>query len=831
MKPLKNPKKQDGAKERKRLVVLDTHAILHRAYHALPDFSSSKGEPTGALYGVVSMITRIITDLKPDYIIAAYDLPGPTYRHAAYENYKAQRKETESDLVAQIIRSRDVIGAFGIPMYDAPGFEADDVIGTIVDETKDKKDLEIIIASGDMDMLQLLDDGRVEVYRMRKGITDLVFYTQDKFKEEFGFESTSLSDYKGLRGDTSDNIKGVKGIGEKTAKTLMANFGTIENLYTVLKKNPEKILEAGVTKGMMEKLVAGEEDAQFSKMLAQIRHDAPISFTVPDKTWKENVDVDKVLDMLAEFDFRSLLPRVKQILGGSAPTKPASGSVKTPQEKVLGGSQTVFSESFDAAQDQDNGFGEGLFADEKLTPEQEPLGIAVSVLDSTITEPTLSDIYRMGKSKDIDEARKHLLAEIKEKKLEFVYEKIELPLAPVLRKMEQRGIKVDKEFLKELSKKYTAELAKIRARIYEAAGGEFNVGSPKQLGEVLFDKLGLVPEKQKKTAGGQRTTKESELVKMRGMHPIIEDILSYRELSKLLSTYIDTLPTLLDSEDRVHTTFLQIGAATGRLASQNPNLQNIPIKTELGRAIRHAFVADEGSVLVAFDYSQIELRIAAFLSGDEALTEIFTGGRDVHTEVAARVFHVRDEDVTYEMRRRAKVINFGILYGMGVNALRESLGTSRGEAQEFYDQYFVAFPRLAQYIEESKGDASRLGYTETRFGRRRYLDGIHSSIPYVRASAERMAINAPMQGTQADIVKLAMIQIDELLEREAKDKASLLLQVHDELVIEIEEGMVKKLAPKIQELMEGVMPLKDTQGIALKVEGKIGQNWGEMKPL
>ncbi|HEV8666887.1 MAG TPA: DNA polymerase, partial [Candidatus Paceibacterota bacterium] len=652
----------------------------------------------------------------------------------------------------------------------------------------------------------------------RKGITDLVFYTVDTFKNEFGFESTSLPDYKGLRGDTSDNIKGVKGIGEKTAQILIANFGTIENLYRVLKKNPEKIIGAGITKGMMEKLAAGEEDAEFSKMLATIRRDAPIDFKVPKETWHESVNADKVLEMLAEFDFRSLLPRVKQILSSEASTETS---------KTLDRADDFFK----GEEAEDTGQGEGLFADEKLSPERAELAVAVSVLDSTIAEPTLSDIYRMGKSKDIEVARKNLLAEIKEKKLEFVYEKIELPLAPVLRKMEARGICVDKKFLEELSKEYSLELAKISARIYKAAGGEFNIASPKQLGEVLFDKLNLTPEKQKKTAGGQRTTKESELVKMRDMHPIIDDILSYRELSKLLSTYIDTLPTLLDDEGRVHTTFLQIGAATGRIASVDPNLQNIPIKTELGRRIRNAFVASKGYSLVSFDYSQIELRIAAFLSGDEGLTEIFANDRDVHTEVAARVFHVRESDVTYEMRRRAKVINFGILYGMGVNALREALGTTRGEAQEFYEQYFAAFPRLAQYIEESKGDASRLGYTETFFGRRRYLDGIHSSIPYVRASAERMAINAPIQGSQADIVKLAMIEIDKLFTKEGEGMAYQLIQVHDELVFEIEEGKIDGLAPKIKKLMEGVIPKDKTNGIPLNAEGKVGKNWGEMKSL
>ncbi|HEY5383232.1 MAG TPA: DNA polymerase [Candidatus Paceibacterota bacterium] len=813
----------------KRIIILDTHAILHRAYHALPDFTSKKGEPTGALYGLVSMLVKIITDLKPDYIVAAADLAAPTHRHIVYEKYKAQRAETEEALVSQIVRSRDVLRAFGIPLYEKEGFEADDCIGTIVEDLKTRRDLDIVIASGDMDMLQLIDDDHVRVFTFKKGLSETVLYNKKSVVERFGFGPKLIADYKGLRGDPSDNIPGVKGIGEKTAQILISSFGSVEDIYKVLKKDPEKMREAGIKQGMLDKLHAGEEDALFSKELATIRTDAPIDFALPQKEWGEEVSPSALMDMLAEFDFRSLMPRVHSLLQNNSSAAGRTSGIDAEQKvwRNLPSSGGRTPEDFLSGSDPGSEI-------EVESVDQEALqkaAIAVWLLDSTITEPTLDDIYRMGKSEIFAEAFKNILAEIKERKLDFVYEQIELPLAPVLRKMEQRGVRIDKEFLKNLSAEYTKELKHIAGRIYTAAGGEFNPNSPKQLGEVLFDKLGLTPEKQKKTAGGQRSTRESELVKMKQLHPIIEDILSYRELQKLLSTYIDTIPALLDPNDRLHTSFIQTGTATGRLSSQNPNLQNIPIKTELGRAIRHAFVAGAHYALVSFDYSQIELRIAAFLSHDEALTEIFKTGRDVHTEVAARVFHVRDPDVTYEQRRRAKVINFGILYGMGVTALQAALGTSRKEAQEFYNQYFEAFPRLAAYIDEVKADAARRGYTETFFGRRRYFEGIKSSIQFVRASAERMAINAPMQGTQADVVKLAMIKIDELFEKEAKNKAYLLLQVHDELVFEIEEGLVETLAPKIKEIMEGVIPLKETRGIPFIAEGKMGKNWGEMKNL
>jgi DNA polymerase-1 len=784
-------------KSSKRLVVLDTHAILHRAYHALPEFSSSKGVPTGGLYGLLSMLVRIINDLKPDYVVAAVDLPGGTFRDAAYKDYKGTRAKTEDALVEQIKRTPDVLRAFGVPVYSATGFEADDVIGTIVEKLKKNKNLEIIIASGDKDALQLIEDERVRVFTLGKGLNDVIMYDEAAVKERYGFGPGAVVDLKGVAGDPSDNIKGVPGVGEGSALKLLQTYGDLKKVFAAIQKEGiEKVAEkSGVQKRFVKLVADNKEEAEFSRELATIRRDAPVDFALPQKNWQEGVDSKTALDMLAEFEFRGLVPRVKKILG-------------------VDGAEAVASHE-----------RPGLFGAE-VAPEQfQRAQVALAVLDSIIPEGSREDILRAGKSEKFDEALRNLEKEIKEKELSFVYEQIELPLVPVLRAMEKRGVKVDRAFLAELSKEYHAELEAIARRIYKAAGGEFNINSPKQLGEVLFDKLGLV--NKKKTAGGQRSTRESELQKLAGQHPIINEILDYRELNKLLGTYIDAIPALLDKEDRVHTHFIQIGAATGRMASTDPNLQNIPIKSDLGRRIRHAFVASEGMSLLSFDYSQIELRIAAFLSRDEGLAAIFKSGRDVHREVAARVFGVNDSEVTYEQRRRAKVINFGILYGMGVASLQQALGTSRKEAQQFYDEYFAAFPRLARYVEEVVADAARTGYTKTFFGRRRYFEDIHSPIAYVRAAAERMAINAPIQGTQADLVKLAMIRIQNLFDEEAKGRAFQLLQVHDELVFEIETPLVPLLAPKIKAIMESIMK----EDIPFVAEGKAGPNWGQMQPL
>jgi DNA polymerase-1 len=783
-----------------RLVLLDAHAILHRAYHALPDFATTSGEPTGALYGLSTMLLKIVNDLKPDYIVACYDLPGPTFRHEAYEAYKGTRSKTDDALVSQLEKSRDVFKAFNIPMYEAPGFEADDMLGTIVEQLK-KTSLQIIIASGDMDTMQLINDDKVVVYTLKKGINDTILYDEKAVIERFMFPPKLLPDYKGLRGDPSDNIVGIKGIGEKTATDLIVQFGSIEKMYKQLKKDRGAFLKAGIKERMITLLEEGEDEALFSKTLATIRRDAPITFVLPEKKWREGLEVSKVIALFTELQFRALSVRIRDLFG---------------QPTLLPAEDGEPAEQFEERESVD-------------PKELEETALALYVLDSNYLDPGLEDILNFAKTESFSEARNIIFAGLKQKGVEKVYEEIEKPLIPVVKKMEAWGIGVDKPYFKKLGTEYHKELAKLEKKIFELAGMEFNVNSPKQLSEVLFEKLQLSLKNHKKTAGGVKSTRESELEKMKDLHPIIAFILSYRELQKLLSTYIDTIPHMVGEDGRLHARFVLAGAATGRMSSQNPNLQNIPVKTELGRNIRPGFVAEKGYSLVAFDYAQIELKIAAFLSHDKKLIEIFKSGEDIHTEVAAEVFGVPQEKVDKEMRRKAKVINFGILYGMGVNALRENLGTDRAEAQEFYNRYFESFKGLADYLNKVKEDTHKLGYTETYFGRRRYFEGIRSSLPFIRASAERMAINAPIQGTSADIVKIAMARIDAYVREEGLEKEIRpLLQIHDELMYEIKDSLIKTAASKIQAIMENIIPPKDIFGITLTTSFAEGKDWGEL---
>ncbi|MFZ2149954.1 MAG: DNA polymerase [Minisyncoccia bacterium] len=795
------------SKDHKKLVLLDAHAIIHRAYHALPEFLSSKGEPTGALYGLSSMLMKIITELKPDYIVACYDLPQKTFRHEAYDGYKAGRAKADEALVAQLINSREIFAGFGIPIYDAPGFEADDVLGTIVEKYKHDKDLDIIIASGDMDTMQLVDDKKVQVYTLKKGINDTIFYDEEKVMERFGFKPKFLPDYKGLRGDPSDNIIGIKGIGEKTAQNLIVVFGTIEDIYKKIKKDEESFEKAGISKRMIELLKNNEEEALFSKTLATIRTDAPINFELPDKTFWDNFDLTKIEQTFAQFEFRSLLSRLKSFFGN--------------------GQKIAFEE-----------FAKPVSVDEKETDANvdaqklQEASVALWLINSDLPNPTLEDILFFANTKSFEEAYGTVFGKLKEKKLEKVYEEIERPIIPIVKEMEDHGILIDKDYFEQLSLEYHKELDSLTAKIYKMAGMEFNINSPKQLGEVLFGKLGLKSGK-KKNASGSFSTKVSVLEELEDENEIIKEIMAYRELHKLLSTYVDVIPKMAKGDGRLHSRFLQNNTTTGRFSSQDPNLQNLPIKTELGKRIRNGFVAEKGYKLAAFDYSQIELRVAAILSKDQKMTQVFKDKKDIHSGVASFVFGVPIEKVDSEMRRKAKVINFGIIYGMGVSALRKNLGGSREEAQKFYDNYFNQFSGVRDYLNEVKNFAIKNSFTETLFGRRRYFPNINSRIPFLKNMAERTATNAAIQGTAADIIKLAIRYAHEdLKEAGLLGEAHLVLQIHDELVYEVKEEALPQADKIIKNAMEGVLRrsyLSHQTEIPLEVHSGFGNNFGEVK--
>ncbi|MFH1956096.1 MAG: DNA polymerase, partial [Patescibacteria group bacterium] len=633
------------AEKKKTLVLIDSHAVLHRAFHALPNFTSSKGEPTGALYGFSAFLIKIIKELNPDYIAACFDLPEPTFRHVAYEKYKAKRPKMDDTLALQINRSRDILNAFNIPIYDAKGFEADDVLGTITSQIykiqNTKYKIQVIIASGDLDTLQLVKDNDVVVYTLSKGIKETVIYNEDAVKKRFGFGPELIPDFKALKGDPSDNIVGVPGIGDKSASELIQKFGTIENLYKKLKKDRNFLIEKGIKERVVKLLEDNEEEARFSKALAEIRKDAPIHFSLEKSEWQNGLNHEKVKNIFKEFGFRSLIERLPYL-------------AKDPPSQL-----------FERLKDQ--------------VPEK-------------------------------------------------LFYGTELPLAKILKEMQETGILLDVDYLKKLSNEYHNKLNSLEKEIWSLAGEEFNINSPQQLSRILFEKIGLEAKKIKKTSTGVLSTNISELLKLKEQNPIIEKIISFREFAKLVNTYIDTLPKLVDKNNRLHTTFDQAGTTTGRISSKDPNLQNIPKRTELGRNIRRAFIAPPGFKLLAFDYSQIELRITAILSKDQKLLKAFKKGLDIHDAVASEVFNVAVEKVTPEMRRRAKIINFGIIYGMGVNALKSNLECSREEAQMFYDEYFNDFHGVADFIEKIKKETYQKGYTETIFGRKRFFPEIKSPI-------------------------------------------------------------------------------------------------------
>lgn len=862
-------------KKPKILLLLDTHALIHRAYHAIPKFKSKNGEPTGALYGLSTMVLRAIKDFKPDYIVAAYDLPGPTFRHAVYEEYKGKRHEIDEELIHQLGSSHDVIRAFGISALSAQSFEADDILGTLVEQTKKEKNLRVIIVSGDADTFQLVDGDRVVVYTMRKGVEDTVIYNEAKVNERFGFGPVLFPDYKGLRGDTSDNIVGVRGIGEKTAGELIKYFGSLEKMYQAISKKSFKP-PAFLKERILELLKTHREDAFFSKTLATIRRDVPISFHLPKESYR--LPHQTLHAIFEELGFNSLIKRLEpeqaSLLGSdknilslkqssTITIRAANGNEKEfwsdlqnadtialfenenkvfikGKKNVWQGEQSIWSAKkewnkllkkdftlWDAKSFLKHGLNPTSFFDCR---------IAAWIAESTIKDPTPEHLSLRFLGKEIVDEGEFVAAlfdirnavekKLGERSLTSVWEDIELPLIDILASMEERGITIDRAFLERTKKDLTKKRAALEKQIYSLANTSFNINSPQQVGEILFEKLtiggGGAGGKIKKTATGKMSTRESELVKLKDRHPVVSQILDYRELSKILTTYVEPLLELSQEDGKIHTTFNQTGTVTGRLSSDSPNLQNIPIRSDVGAQIRGAFVASPGYVLAAFDYSQIELRILASLARDEKMIEAFRKGLDIHALTASEINNVALSGVTPAMRMRAKTINFGIVYGMGVRQLAQSTGMTQQEATKFYEEYFHDFPKIQGYKESIKRSVRTSGFVETLFGRKRFFDlskiiGDH----FLESEMERMAVNAIIQGTDADIMKRAMIAIDREILRE---NAQPILQIHDEMIYEIPKEKAKDIVPKIQKIMESVAKL----AVPLKVDTKVGERWGSM---
>lgn len=765
------------------VVLLDAHAILHRGYHAMAGFATRDGRPTGALYGFITMVLRIYEDIKPDYIAACFDLPKPTFRHISYDGYKAGRAKTDDALVTQIQQAYSLCEALCIPIYKEEGFEADDLLGTLSEQLKKEKNTRIIIASGDMDTFQLIDDDLVTVYTLKKA-NEAALFTEASVVERFGFTPEHIPDYKGLAGDPSDNIIGIKGIGDKTATQLIMKYGTIEKMYEMLHKDRQIFLDAGFKERIVRLLEEGEEDALFSKTLATIRRDAASVYEKPEKTWKETLDVEKYQSMCDLYEFRSLRNRLQVVKGE-----------ERKEEEVTVSNETL-----------------------------EELRVMTHLLHSEMTNASFVDIKNMAGQKEEKKIFEALTQELEKENLITLFTSVEKPLMGVLKEMNRIGITLDVEKLRIMSIELHAQVKILAEKIYASAGKEFNISSPKQLGDVLYETLGL-GSKIKKTKTGQKSTNATELEKIKDEHPVVAMIIEYRELTKLLSTYVDLLPSFVKEDGKIHAHFIQTGAGTGRFSCEDPNLQNLPVKTELGQKVRGAFIASKGKTLLSCDYAQVDLRAAAILSHDENLVEIFEKGIDVHTGTAARVFGVEENKVTPDMRRKAKAINFGILYGMGVTALKEGMGVERKEAQEFYDQYKATFVRLMEYLEEVKAFAWKHGHTLTLLGRRREVPLLKSPLPFLRAQGERIAINAPIQGTSADILKLAMLDAYEYInENKLEGKVSLLLQIHDELIFEIDEDLAENVANDLVAILENVLKKRNLSDLPLVASKSLGKN-------
>ncbi len=915
-------------------MLVDGNALIHRGYHAIPNLSTKTGEQTNAVYGFTTILLKAFKDIKPTHIACTFDLAGPTFRHEEYKEYKATRVKADQELYDQIPRVKEVVRALNIPIFEKEGFEADDCLGTLATRLhKADPEGEVLIVTGDLDTLQLVNH-RIKVYTMRKGITDTVIYDAKAVRERYGLTPEQMVDYKALRGDPSDNIPGVKGIGEKGAADLIRQFGDFENLYKEIKsKKPEGL---GVKPRILNLLLEQEAQARQSYHLSEIVRDVPLKTEVPAYDF-DQAHQKQVLELFKELQFRSLLNKLPDtgrvgakngVKGQEAESLPVGQLEKesaeigeqkyelldTPEkvallEKILAGAKAVSVDTETSGLDPLTSklVGVGfcasagtaffvpgdlvkncpqllkLLVDEKLKKIGHNLKFDLEVLsahgialgpisfDTMIASYLLnagtrqhnlealafSELgYQMqpieeliGKGKnqttmdkvptekvswycceDVDmtfRLKEIFEPKLKGENLEKIFRDIEMPLLKVLASMETIGIKLDPKVLNRLSGEAEIAIKDLETLIYKLTGREFNINSPKQLKEVLFEHLGLVPVENRKTKTGLSTSADN-LEKMLGQHPVIPKILEYRELSKLQSTYLLALPLLVNKKDgRIHTSYNQTVAATGRLSSTEPNLQNIPVRGEgLGSEVRKAFVAEKGYKFLSIDYSQIELRVVAHLAQDKKMMEVFKTDEDIHMKTAVEIFGVPPEKVTKDMRRDAKTINFGILYGVSSFGLSSRIGDmSRAEAKEFIAKYFAAYPKVEAYIEQIKLQVGEEGFVKNELGRMRRFPEIKSSQYFIRAAAERAAVNFPIQSLAADVIKVAMINIEK--ELRGQDSCRMLLQVHDELLFEVKSDKVEAWAKKLVPIMEGAIELS----VPVKVEAKVGDNWGEMEKI
>lgn len=780
----------------KTLLLIDAYAMIYRAYYAFirAPRMNSRGENTSAIFGFVVTLEDLIKRIKPTHMAVAFDPAGPTFRHEAYEQYKAQRQETPEDIRWAVPRIKQLLEAMNIPVLDVPGYEADDVIGTLAHKAE-KDGFEVYMATPDKDYGQLVTDN-IWMYRPRHngGFEKL---GPQEVCEKYGIQNQKqVIDLLGLMGDSSDNIPGCKGVGEKTAVQLLQQFGSIENLLA----NTDQL------KGALQRKVQEQvEDIRFSYFLATIKTDVPIDFDAAalvcqDKNW------DKLAPLYRELEFNSLLKQAPVAQGSLPSGRGGVGSKKsTKQEATLDLFAAVEADTTPLPLRRDT---EGIPKDGATLQESLEGRLVSYLLNPEVAyNPSLPIQWDALKA---DSALWNL------------YNEVELPLAEVLREMEQAGVRVDVEMLKRAEEQLSKELATLEQGIYTAAGMTFNVNSPKQVGEVLFDQLKL-DAKAKKSKTGQYSTSEEVLLGLKGKHEVVGMILEYRELKKLISTYISALPTYINPETgKIHTTYNQTVTATGRLSSSNPNLQNLPIRSERGQLIRQAVIPDENCLFLSADYSQIELRLMAHFSQDPHMVEAFRSGQDVHAATAAKIFGVSIEDVTKDQRRQAKTANFGIIYGISAFGLAQQLDCSRSEAKALIDGYFAAFPGVIDYIERQKELARQQGYAVTLFGRKRYLPDIVSHNATVRSFAERNAVNSPIQGTAADIIKMAMVGISNRLKAEGL-QTKMIMQVHDELNFNVPVNEVDRVKEIVVSEMQNVVHLT----VPLIADCGVGNNWLE----